>query len=58
MKEVQIYLEEYNDEVVKLKGFHKIDCKMLFYIKMGKNFRCKARLVAGGHTTEEPSSIT
>ena len=58
MKEDQIYFEEYNDEVVKLKGFHKIDCNMIFDINMGKNFWCKARLVAGGHTTEAPSSIT
>ena len=25
---------------------------------MGENFRCKARFVAGGHTTETPTSLT
>ena len=58
MKEVPIYFEEYDDEVVKLKYFHKIDCQIIFDIKMCDNFRQKSRLVAGGHTTEAPSSIT
>ena len=31
---------------------------MMFNIKMGENFRRKARMVAGGDTTEAPSSIT
>ena len=31
---------------------------MIFYIKLGKNFRIKARLVGGGHMTTSPSSIT
>ena len=31
---------------------------MIFDIKLGKNFRRKARLVGGGHTTTAPSSIT
>ena len=31
---------------------------MIFDIKMGENFRRKARMVAGQHTTETPSSIT
>ena len=31
---------------------------MIFNVKMGENFRCKARFVAGGHTTETPMSLT
>ena len=31
---------------------------MIFDVKMGENFRRKARLVGGGHMTESPSSIT
>ena len=31
---------------------------MIFDIKLGKNFRRKARLVGGGHTKTAPSSIT
>ena len=33
-------------------------CHVIWDIKLGENFRRKARLVAGGHTTETPSSIT
>ena len=60
MKNVRIAFEEYDgniDELTK-KGYTKIDCHMIFDIKMGENFRRKARLVAGGHKTEAPSSIT
>ena len=31
---------------------------MIFDIKMGENFRRKARMVAGGHMTETPATIT
>ena len=40
------------------KGYQHIDCHMIFDIKMGENFRRKARMVAGGHKTKTPSSIT
>ena len=52
MKEVHIDFEDYDEEVVKLKGFQKIYCYMIFDVNMGKNFQCKAHLVAGVHTTE------
>ena len=39
-------------------GYQKIKCHMIFDVKMGGNFRQKARLVGGGHMTEAPSSIT
>ena len=31
---------------------------MIFDIKMGENFRLKARMIAGGHTTENPAVLT
>ena len=31
---------------------------MIFDIKMGENFRQKAKMVAGGHTTETPAALT
>ena len=37
-------------------GYQQIKCHMIFDV--GKNFRHKARLVAGGHTTETPTSLT
>jgi hypothetical protein len=39
-------------------GYQQIKCHLIFDIKMGENFRQKARFVAGGHTTEVPESIT
>ena len=37
-------------------GFQEIGCHLIFYVKM--DFTWKAWFVAGGHTTEAPSSIT
>ena len=39
-------------------GYQQIKCHMIFDVKMGKNFRRKARFVAGGHTTETPTPLT
>ena len=38
-------------------GYHKIRCHIIFDIKM-EDFRRKSRLVAGGHVTEPPYTIT
>lgn len=38
-------------------GYQKIPCHMVFDIKM-EDFKRKARLVAGGHKTEAPATIT
>ena len=60
MKNVMVAFERYDGDVKDLtdKGYTKIECHMIFDIKMGENFRRKARLVAGGHTTRTPSSLT
>ena len=39
-------------------GHKHIRCHIIFDVKLGENFRRKARLVAGGHMTGVPSSIT
>jgi hypothetical protein len=39
-------------------GYTHIDCHMIFDVKLGENYRRKARLVAGGHKTGAPTSIT
>jgi hypothetical protein len=39
-------------------GYQQIRCHMIFDVKMGENFRRKARLVGGGHMTVAPASIT
>ena len=36
-------------------GYQQIRCHMILDVKMGKNFRRKARFVTGGHTTETPT---
>ena len=39
-------------------GYQEVKCHLIFDVKMGENFRRKARFVAGGHTTEVPSALT
>ena len=39
-------------------GYQQIKFHMIFYVKMGENFRQKTRLVGGGHMNEAPSAIT
>ena len=60
MRNVLIAFEEYDGSTDDLdkSGYTGIKCHMIFDIKMGENFRRKARLVAGGHMTKTPSSIT
>jgi len=43
-------------KVPGLIGYQEIGCHIVFSIKM--DFTRKARMVAGGHTTEAPSTIT
>ena len=46
----------YNGEIVSI-GYQRVNCHMLFDVKM-KYFWLKARLVAGGHVINPPSTIT
>ena len=38
-------------------GYQQIKCHLVFDVKMGENFRRKARFVAGGHATEVPETL-
>jgi hypothetical protein len=59
MKNVRIAFEEFEGSESQIPpGYQMIDCHLIFDIKLGENFRRKARMVAGGHMTETPSSIT
>ena len=59
MKNVRIAFKVFEgEEKYILPGFQEVKCHMIFDIKMGEKSRCKAQMVAGGHTTEAPSSIT
>ena len=41
-----------------LVGYQQITGHIIFDVKLGENFRRKARYVADGHRTETPSSVT
>ena len=58
MKNVRIAFEEYEGNVEDLIGYQKVKCHIIFDVKLGENLRRKTRLVAGGLTTDPPSSIT
>ena len=58
MKNVRPAFEIHEGDAAKLVGYQKITCHLIWDIKLGENFRRKARLVAGGHVTDPPSSIT
>ena len=49
---------EHDGEINQLVGYQEITGHMIFDIKLGENFRRKARFVADGHKTETPASIT
>ena len=59
MKNVRPAFEEWEKGVGSIPpGFQEIKCHLIFDVKMGENFRRKARFVAGGHTTDTPASAT
>jgi hypothetical protein len=58
MKNVRPSFEVWEKGVDEIPpGYQQINCHLIFDVKMGKNFRCKARFVAGGHATEVPESL-
>ena len=58
MKNVRVAFEEYDGNVKDLVGYKRLHMHMIFDIKMGENFRRKARLVADGHRTATPTAMT
>ena len=58
MKNVRCAFEIYEGKIEDLVGYQKVRCHIVWDVKLGENFRRKARLVAGGHTTDTPSSLT
>jgi hypothetical protein len=57
MKEVCIAFKILPDGHVAPIGYQKIPCHMVFNAKM-EDFRQKAQLIAGGHKTKAPATIT
>ena len=58
MNKVRIAFELYEDSITSLIGYKQLHIHMIFDIRMGENFRRKARLVADGHRTIVPASST
>ena len=59
MANVRVAFEEFEGDKIQLPpGYQEVGCHMIFDIKMGENFRQKARMVPGGHTTETPDALT
>ncbi len=57
MKDIRVAFKLLLDGQSAPIGYHKISCHMIFNIKM-EDFCRKARLVAGGHQTKTPATIT
>ena len=59
MRDVRIAFEEFDGEEKDLPpGYQFVECHIIFDVKLGENFRRKARMVAGGHKTSTPSTLT
>ena len=59
MRNVRPAFEKWEKAEIDLPvGYQKIKCHFVFDIKMGENFRRKARLVANGNETEAPPTLT
>jgi hypothetical protein len=59
MKNVRPAFEVWEKDISELPvGYQKITCHTIFDVKMGENFRRKARFVADGHKTNTPAAMT
>ncbi len=57
MKNVRVAFDVLSDGVAPPADHQYILCHMIFDVKM-EDFRCKTRLVAGGHMTKDPATLT
>ena len=57
MKNIRVAFKILEDGESVPIGYQRIPCHMVFDIKM-EDFTQKARLVAGGHKTDAPATIT
>lgn len=59
MANVRVAFQKFQGEKKDLPpGFQEIKCHIIFDVKLGENFRRKARYVAGGHVTDPPATTT
>ena len=58
MKKVRVSFQETDTSPDSLVGYQQITTHLIFDVKLGEHFRRKARLVADGHKTSTPASVT
>jgi hypothetical protein len=58
MQNVRIAFEVFGGDTETLTGYQKISGHLVFDVKLGENFRRKARYFADGHKTKSPASVT
>ena len=58
MKNLMVAFEEHDGDPNELIGYQEITGHLVFDVKLGENFRRKARFCADGHKTNPPASIT
>jgi hypothetical protein len=59
MRNVRPAFEAWDKDILEIPiGYQEVKCRLIFDVKMGEDFRRKACFVAGGHTTEVPSTLT
>jgi hypothetical protein len=58
IKNVRIAFEEFDGDPSTLAGYTQITGHIIFDVKLGENFRQKARFCADGHKTGAPASVT
>ncbi len=58
MKNVRVAFEEFDGDPQSLIGYTEITGHLVFDVKLGENFRRKARYCADGHKTGAPASVT
>lgn len=58
MKNVRVEFEEFDGDPNTLVGYTQMTGHLVFDVKLGENFRRKARYCADGHKTGAPASVT
>jgi hypothetical protein len=58
MKNVRVAFEDFDGDPNTLVGYVQITGHLVFDVKLGENFRRKARCCADGHKTGAPASVT
>ena len=58
MRNVRVAFEEFDGDPNTLIGYTQITGHLVFDVKLGENFRRKARYCADGHKTGAPASVT